>query len=149
MIEVNRTLNVTYDELNQFIKDMVAQDVFNATGKKVKPEEIKRGYKYHKKLKNKFGKEGSVKTKIEELKSGTYSASFNSAQGMNYLSYDYVDNQDGTVDLRYEENYDPSSKSKGLNYQLMAMLYKRSNKKRINSMLNRIEYLIIENRKPV
>lgn len=148
-MEINRTLNVNFNEFEEFIKDMVAQDVYNATGKKVKLSEIQKGYKYRKKLKGRVGKEGSVKTKIEELKSGSYKASFNSSQGINYLSYDYADNQDGTVNLKYEESYDPSSKSKGLNYQLMDFLYKRSNKKRINSMLTHIEHLINENRKPV
>lgn len=148
-MEINRTLEVGFDELNVFIKDMVAQDVFNATGKKVKPEEIKKGYKYRKKLKGKIGKEGSVKTKIETLESGAYCASFDSAQGVNYLSYHFVDNQDGTINIKYEENYDPISKSKGLNYQLMSMLYKRSNRKRMNLMLTHIERLIQENRKPV
>lgn len=148
-MEITRILDVSMEELNTFIKDMVLQDIHHATGKKVKESEIGTGYKYRKKLKGRTGKEGTVTTRIDELSSGCYRASFDSAQGKNYLSYEYEACNDGKVKLCYMENFDAQSKSKELNYQLMSFLYKRSNKKRANLMLTHIERLIQDNRKPV
>lgn len=147
-MEITRTLDVSMEEMNAFIKDMVLQDIHTATGKKVKESEIGTGYKYRKKLRGRSGKEGNVTTRIDELTSGCYRASFESAQGKNYLSYEYSKDDDGKVKLCYTENFDAQSKSKELNFQLMSFLYKRSNKKRINLMLTHIESLIQENRKP-
>ena len=146
---VNKVLNVTMEEMDAFIKDMVVQDIYHATGKKIKVNDIKPGYKYHKKLKARSGKEGKVTTHIDQLSSGDYKASFSSAQGLNKLSYHYEGNKDGKITLNYEENYDANSKSQALNYQLMNFLYKHSNKRRINLMLTHIEELIQQNRKPV
>lgn len=148
-MEVKRQLDVSMEELDAFIASMILQDIKNATGKNVKQSDIGTGYKYHKKLKGRTGKEGKVTTRIDELTSGCYRASFDSAQGKNYLAYRYESNGDNKVNLCYKENYDAASKSKDLNYQLMSFLYKRSNKKRINLMITHIEQLIQENRKPV
>lgn len=148
-MEVTRMLDVSMNELDTFIKKMVIQDIHNTTGKKVKESDLGTGYKYRKKLQGRSGKEGSVTTRIDELTSGCYRASFESAQGINYLSYHYQEDENGKVNLRYEENFDAQSKSKELNFQLMSFLYKRSNKKRINLMLTQIEHLIQEKRKPV
>ncbi|NBK96675.1 MAG: DUF3284 domain-containing protein [Erysipelotrichia bacterium] len=148
-MEISRVLDVSMEEMDAFIKQMVLQDIEHATNKKVKESQVGTGYKYQKQLKGRSGKEGKVSTRIEELTSGSYKASFVSAQGKNYLSYSYEEQADGKVNLRYLESYDASSKSKELNYQLMNFLYKRSNKKRINLMLTHIERLIQENRKPV
>lgn len=144
---INRTLDVSLEEMDVFVKQMVLQDIYHATGKK-KPD-VKPGYKYTKKLKGRSGKEGKVVTCIDELESGNYKASFNSAQGVNTLAYRYHENADGKIDLSYEENYDAKSKSKALNFHIMNFLYKHSNKKRINLTLAHIEHLIQENRKSV
>lgn len=147
-MEITRILDVSMDEMDTFIKEMVLQDIYHATGKKVKASEVGTGYKYRKKLKGRMGKEGTVATRIDELKCGSYCASFVSAQGKNYLSYQYEPIEDGKISLRYEENYEGESKSKELNFQLMSVLYKRSNKKRINRTLTYIENLVQQQRKP-
>lgn len=148
-MEITRTMDVSMEEMNTFIKNMVLQDILHATGKKVKESDIGAGYKYRKKLKGRSGKEGNVSTRIDELKEGCYRASFESAQGINYLSYQYEMSEDGKLNLCYKEDYTAQSKSKELNFQLMSFLYKRSNRKRMKLMLEHIEHLIQENRKPV
>lgn len=148
-MEVKKQLNVSKEELNAFIKSMVLQDIKNATGKNVKESDIGTGYKYHKKLKGRTGKEGKVCTRIDTLTSGCYRASFESAQGINYLAYNYESDGEDKVNVCYEEGFNSSSNAKDLNHRLMSFLYKRSNKKRINLMLTHIEKLIQENRKPV
>ena len=146
---INRTLDVSLNEMDSFVRQMVAQDIYHATGKKKKESDIKPGYTYSKKIKGRSGKEGKVSTCIDQLESGTYKASFNSAQGINTLCYSYHENEEGKLELSYEETYDAKSKSKALNYQIMNFLYKHSNKRRINLTLAHIERLIQENRKPV
>lgn len=146
---VNRTLDVSLEEMDVFVKQMVLQDIYHATGKKKQLSDVKPGFKYSKKLKGRSGKEGNVLTCIDELESGNYKASFNSKQGVNTLAYRYQENAEGKIDLSYEENYDAKSKSKALNYQIMNFLYKHSNKRRINLTLAHIEHLIQENRKSV
>lgn len=146
-MEVTRTLAVSVEEMDACIKKMVLEDIKNATGKKVKCSDIGAGYKYRKELKNKMGKVGKVTTRIDALESGNYRASFESAQGINHLSYSYQPLHENQISLLYLEDYEAISTSKKLNYSLMSFLYKRSNKKRINLMLNQLENFILENRK--
>ena len=146
---INRELDVTMEEMDKFIKEMVVQDIHHATGKKIKIDSIHPGYKYRKKLKGRSGKEGSVTTQIDKLSSGDYQVSFVSAQGTNFLSYHYEPSKDGGILLDYEEKYDANTTSQSLNYQFMNFLYKHSNKRRINLMLTHIEEMIQQDRKPV
>ena len=146
-MEVSRLMNVTMEEMDQFISQMVIKDIEEATNKTVTEKDIHSGYSYVKKLTGRSGVEGRVKTTIRELSSGKYHVTFKSNQGVNHLSYTYFPEEDGSVNLTYSETYDADSKSKDVNYNLMNFLYKRSNKKRINKILSNIEYLIQENRK--
>lgn len=148
-MEVIRTLDITMDEMDAFIQEMVLKDIYQATGKKIKKGEVHPGYKYHKKLKGRNGREGKVVTKIEQLTSGNYSVSFSSSQGKNYLSYCYDEDDDKKVKLCYKESYDAKTKLQALNYKIMNFFYRKSNLKRIRLTLAQIEHLIQENRKPV
>lgn len=145
-MEIIKTMNVSLQQMDESITKMVLEDIKNATGKKVKGSDIGAGYKYRKELKNKMGKVGTVTARIDVLKSGFYQASFESVQGTNTLSYDYKAIDDHSVELTYTENYLTLSTAKQMNYRLMNFLYKRSNKKRINMMLNQLEQYILNNK---
>lgn len=143
---INKTLEVSINELDGFIKAMVKQDIENTTGKKVKQEDISRGYKYTKKIPNKMGKDTSTTTKIRELSTGKYEAVFETTQGINMISYTYHALDDNRIELVYEETFDADSKAKDINFKAMSFLYKRSSNKKANLMLAKIENHIIENR---
>ena len=146
-MEVRKTLNVSMQEMDEFVRLMVAQDIKAATNKTKNPNDIRPGYSYHKELTARSGKKGRVVTHIDALESGLYKASFDSNQGVNDLSYEYSAKDDNSIELRYSENYQSKTKSQDINYRIMDFLYKHSNKKRINLMLNHIENMIQENRK--
>ena len=146
-MEISRVLDVTMEEMDSFISQMVVQDIEEATSKTVAVKDVKPGYSYTKKLMGRNGREGRVKTTIRELESGKYHVSFKSPQGMNHLSYTYKPAEGGQIELMYEESYEPNSTSNKLNYNVMNFFYKRSNKKRVTKVLSNIEYLIQENRK--
>ena len=146
-MEVSRILDVTMNEMDAFISQMVIQDIQEATNKTVDSKDVKPGYSYTKKLMGRNGREGRVKTTIRSLESGKYHASFKSTQGMNHLCYTYEPTEDGRVNLTYSEEYDASSNSNNLNFKVMNFLYKRSNEKRVGKILANIELLIQQNRK--
>lgn len=146
-MEVKKTLNVSIEEMDNFVRSMVVQDIKNATGKDKNPSNIGKGYSYHKELTARSGRKGRVVTHIDELKSGEYKASFDSLQGINTLSYVYTAKDANSIELCYSEDYNSNTKSQAINFQIMNFLYKHSNKKRINLMLDRIESMIQENRK--
>ena len=146
-MEISRVLDVTMEEMDSFVSQMVIQDIKEATNKTVAAKDVKSGYTYTKKLTGRNGREGRVKTTIRELCSGKYHVSFKSTQGMNHLSYTYKPTEDGKVDLVYEEHFESNKTSNNLNYKVMNFFYNRSNKKRATQVLSNIEYLIHENRK--
>lgn len=143
-MEIIRKMNVSLQQMDDSITKMVLEDIKNATGKKVKSSDIGAGYKYQKELNNKMGKTGKVTTRIDVLKSGFYQASFESVQGTNTLSYDYKAIDDHSIELTYTEEFLTISSAKQMNYRLMNFLYKRSNKKRINLMLDQLEQYILQ-----
>ena len=145
-MEVNRVLDVTMEEMDTFISQMVVKDIEDATSKTVNEKDIHPGYSYTKKLTGRNGVDGRVKTTIRELSSGKYHVTFKSKQGVNHLSYMYEPADDEKINLTYSEEYDADSKSKKINYSIMTFLYDRSNKKRINKVLSNIEYWIHEER---
>lgn len=147
-MEVTKILDISVKEMDEFIVKMVLEDIESATGKKLKSSDIGAGYKYRKELKSKTGKKGKVITRIDKLESGSYSASFDSAQGINTLSYSYTPINENKISLVYCEDFNADATSKRLNYSLMSFLYTRSNKKRINLMLNQVVNYINENKQP-
>lgn len=145
-MEVNRVLDVTMEEMDAFISQMVVKDIEEATSKTVDEKDIRPGYSYTKKLTGRNGVDGRVKTTIRELSSGKYHVTFKSKQGINHLCYSYEPVDDEKIDLTYSEDYDADSKSKKVNYSIMTFLYNHSSKKRINKVLSNIEYWIHEER---
>lgn len=143
---ITRTIDVSCLELNNFLKNMLLEDIKSATGKNIKINDIGHGYKYRKELKNKMGKAGKVNVYIDEFVDNRYAASFESAQGVNHLKYNYESINDNQTKITYSEDYVVSTSSKKWNFSLMSILFKHSNKKRVILMLGQIEQYIIENR---
>lgn len=143
---IKKNLNVTVEEFYGFIQEMVLQDIREATGRTVDISEVQPGYKYKKKLTNRVGQVGNVKTEIVNLSSNNYRAEFKSEQGINVLSYTYEALDDSNIELTYEEDFIGKSSAMKWNYKLMSLLYNHSNKKRIRLLLNQIEKLITDRR---
>ena len=147
-MEVTKVLDVTLDEMDVFVADMVVRDIKEATNRKITAEKIHPGYTYTKKLTGRNGKEGKVTTVIKELKSGCYHVTFKSAQGVNHLMYQYHSvNDDQQIELTYSETFESQGMTSSLNFRLMNFFYKHSSKRRIEKILYNIEVLINENRK--
>lgn len=144
---VKKQLNVTLDEFYEFIQEMILQDIKEATGKTVEIHDIHQGYKYKKQLTGRTGQVGHVKTEIKDFTRNSYSAIFRSAQGFNTISYTYQPTSDSAIELTYEEEFLSDSTLMNLNFKLMSFFFNRSNKKRIDMMLNQIEGIITEKRK--
>lgn len=145
---VSKTMNTSVDNLHQFLSKMVLQDIketsLNASHQEIDESLVNEGFTYTKKILNKTGKSGVVKVIIEALKPGLYEVSFESSNGVNTIKYSYEENDADTINLIYEEDFVSEAKTKSLNHSLMSRLYQRSNKKRINAQLDRIQSLINE-----
>ena len=146
-MKITRTLDVTMEELDAFIGQMVIKDIKEATNKTVTPEKIHPGYTYNKELTGRNGREGRVTTVIKELKPGLYHVTFKSKQGVNHLTYEYQPVSGDKVEVTYTEGFDSNGTVSKMNFGLMSFFYNHSSKKRINQVLSNIEYLIHENRK--
>lgn len=127
------------------ILQLVVDDVNRATKAKMKPEELKEGYAYTKKLKPRIGKEANIRVTIEKLHEPVeYEATFLNSQGLNTLSYTLEDHDDTHFKLVYREAFISDKKSSNMNFSLVSFLYKRSTKKRVNLLLDRLEELVQE-----
>lgn len=144
---VKEILHVTADEFYHFLQEMAIQDIKEATGKTVSIKDVKAGYRYKKSLKTKTGQTGSVKTEITSLTPQYYSVQFKSAQGLNQLSYSYQPLDHSSITCTYEEAFIGKSTVMDLNYKIMSVFYKRSNKKKAQLMLKQIEQIITDQRK--
>ncbi|MFV0393903.1 MAG: DUF3284 domain-containing protein, partial [Coprobacillaceae bacterium] len=126
-MEVSKTIQGTKEKCFSILMESLLEDIALSKNKKVKLEEIGKGYSYTKQLKNQLGKEGKIRVTILELQEPSmYKASFESAQGINTLSYVLEDVDDTHFELTYNEDFLSEKKSNNLNYGLMAKLYKRS-----------------------
>ncbi|MDF9824637.1 hypothetical protein M2475_001139 [Breznakia sp. PF5-3] len=144
-MEVSRIIRGSEEKCFSILMASLLEDIEAAEGKKVKLEDIGKGYNYTKQLQNKLGKAGTIRVTIVEIDSpSVYKASFESAQGVNTLSYILEKVDDTHFKLTYNEEFLSDKKSNNLNYGLMSKLYKRSNKKKANLVLNQIETLVQE-----
>lgn len=145
---IKKTMNTTVQKLHDFILEMVVQDIRNTSNEQscqtINTSDIKEGFTYTKSILNKTGKQGSVKTRIETLKPGQYQVSFTSANGVNTVQYSYNQSSEDDIELVYEEHFESDAKLKNMNHAFMSTLYKRSNRRRINALLNQIEQLVNE-----
>lgn len=137
-MELTRKIRVTQEELYNRIMLSVAEDITKNTGKKILPNNIKKGFIYTKELYN------NAKAKVEILDisyPSIYSIKVYTPIGENYISYNISKDS-----VTYIEKYEPKSMIYKLNYYLVGILYARRNKKRIKKLITDIEEYILENR---
>lgn len=141
-MEVNEKLYVKADEFFAQMKESIAYDISNSTGKKVRAKQISKGYTYTKKLKNKMGRKGEVKVTITDFEEPRiYAAKFESIQGTNFLSYEIEDLGD-SIGVTYKEDFKGASTLKNVNYKVMSFFYKRGSKKKAERLLRAMEKFI-------
>lgn len=146
-MKVTQNLAVTKEEFHNFICNMVEQDILEATHIAPAISEIESEFEYEKSIPNRMGKAEKVFVKIDSLNNHNYTASFTSSQGKNTLSYEYLPSELGnTIDVVYEEGYYGITTSAELSYKILSFVTKRTNKKRMNQLLQTIEKMIIEKR---
>ncbi len=141
-MEIKKIIDATFEEVVDFINEMVVLDIENATEETVAIGDVQPGYEYKKQIKGRTGMNAGVRTTIVNLEPGLYRAEFTSFQGVNFLEYKYKATDDGMVEIDYSEGFDAASKSKDLNHKLLTFLFSRSSKKRINLILDRMEFYI-------
>lgn len=143
MVQVEEKLDVTAEDFFERIADSVLYDIKDSVGKEISREELCKGYRYVKDMKNKVGRSGKVDIEITEYQPPLrYSAKFHSAGGTNRIEYEIEKLEEGRIQVRYTEDYDGNSKSQEWNYRIIGALYKRKAKKRMADMLHGIEAYI-------
>lgn len=125
------------------IMEALLSDIETETGESVNAEEITEGFRYIKKLTNRFGNEGNIEVTINSLDvPNYYEAHFQSQQGLNELSYELIDKGEDIFELIYKESFEGEKSSYNLNFKLMSFLFKRSSKKRVKLMLDKLQVLL-------
>lgn len=143
MMEVNEKLYVKAEDLFDQMAGSVAYDISNSTGKKVRAKNIKKGYTYTKRLKNKLGRKGEVKVTITEFEAPKkYAAEFESVNGINTLSYEITDLGD-SIGVTYKEDFVGATKLKSLNNKMMTFFYNRGSKKKARRLLRAMEQYVL------
>lgn len=125
------------------IMDALLLDIGSVKEEKLTVEDIQDGFTYSKKLKNKFGNEDRVDVTIIKLDvPNYYEAQFQSRDGLNVLSYELKDKEDGIFDLIYKEDFKSEKTSHNLNFKVMSFVFSRSSKKRVKLMLDQLQVLL-------
>lgn len=146
MVEVNEKLYVSAEAFFTQLAESIAYDVCEATGKKIRPKQLHKGYSYHKKLKNKVGRKGDVKVVITEFSIPTaYCAEFHSYGGVNKLGYHIEKIDTDYIGVTYTEDFIGNTKMSNMNFRIMNAIYKKRAKKKAIRMLRAMETYIKEN----
>lgn len=146
-MEVLLNLAVTSKEFFEFIIDSVVNDVNEKTNKNVSRKDIVRGFHYTKQIPNKVGKEAKVKVLVRELNlNEKYTAVIISGQGENVISYEVEELTDGSIDVKYSEEFIAEDKMSKWNFNIVNVFYKRRAKKKAIKLVRNIEAYIIANR---
>ncbi len=146
MVEVNEKLYVSAEAFFTQLAESVAYDVYEATGKKIRPKQLHKGYSYHKQLKNKIGRKGEVKVIITDFSlPSSYCAEFHSYGGVNKLGYQIEKIDTDCIGVTYTEDFIGNSKMADMNFRVMNVFYKKRAKKKAIRMLRAMETYIKEN----
>ena len=149
-MEVSEKLYVKAEEFWETLANSLAYDITQATGKNVRPKQIKKGYSYTKVLKNKASRKGSVKITITDFdEPKKYAARFESSQGINTISYDIEELDSEHIGVTYSEGFEGASGAKSANFKFMSFFYNKGAKKKATKLLRAIEQSITEQRKQV
>lgn len=147
-MEVCEKLYVGASEFWEVLQTSLAYDITQATGKNVRPKQIKKGYSYTKTLKNKTGRKGTVKVTITEFEEPVkYEAKFESTQGVNYIAYEIEQLDADHIGVTYREGFDGASGTKAVNFKIMSFFYNRGAKKKATKLLRAIEKSILDQKK--
>ncbi len=146
MIEVKERLNVNQNKFFNKISESVCYDIEKATGKKINPGSLYKGYKYKKIMKNKMGRKGKVEIIITDFKYPVaYGAKFKSINGINKINYKIHKINDDTIEVTYTEDFSGNTNSININFKFVSFFYKRKAKKRAKKMLKDIELYLLQN----
>lgn len=147
-MEVCEKLYVGASEFWEVLQSSLAYDITQATGKNVRPKQVKKGYSYTKTLKNKTGRKGTVKVTITEFEEPVkYEAKFESTQGVNYIAYEIEQLDADHIGVTYREDFDGASGTKAVNFKIMSFFYNRGAKKKATKLLRAIEKSILDQKK--
>lgn len=142
-MEVREKLNVSADAFFDTLAQSVLYDISQTLGQEVSEAQVTAGYSYLKKMKNKVGQQGNIRVTIQHfMRPSQYAATFESAQGKNYISYKIQELDENTSEVYYEEGFEGKNTSGSLNYRLIAGIMNRSAKKRMVRTLHSMESYI-------
>lgn len=140
-MQVNEMLYVDAETFFDQLAREVIYDINVSTNKNLREKQIKKGYSYTKKMKNKIGRQGEVKVTITEFeRPRIYSAKFDSATGTNFMSFEIEQLEDpNTIGVTYTEEFNGANKSKALNFKTTMMIYKKKSEKNARKRLRKME----------
>lgn len=149
-MEVCEKLYVKAEDFWATLETSLAYDITQATGKNVRPKQIKKGYSYTKTLKNKTGRKGSVKVTITDFEQPVkYAAKFESRNGVNYITYAIEQLDADHIGVTYREDFEGATGTKAVNFKIMSLFYNRGAKKKATRLLRAIEKNIQEQKKEI
>lgn len=140
-MQINECLHVGADAFFDQITKEVIYDIHTSTNKTVREKQIKKGYSYMKKMKNKIGRSGEVKVTITDFeRPHIYAAKFESATGTNFMSYEIEQLDDpATIGVTYTEDFEGMNTSKSLNHKVTMFFYRRKSEKNAKKRLRKME----------
>lgn len=131
--------NVSADRYFSCLAESVAEDMRQATGKDVKPSNLKSGMSYVKHMRTKTGTDSRVRVRIVELEwPYAYAATFSSLQGVNSIAYRIREEGEG-IAVGYSEEFEGATRKSRANYQIMKFFYMLGAKRRARRQLHAIE----------
>ena len=141
MITVTHKMNTTADRFYDLLIGSVKHDIELKTGEPIELKDIKSGYEYKKTLTNKLGKERKATTTLLKIEPPRcYEAQFETVRGgVNTISYNIEDLDDGLIEVTYNESFDTTSSALALNFKIMSFFYKRSTRKRMSHLLKQMD----------
>lgn len=148
MVEVKEKLYIDAKRFFKSITESVAYDIRESTGKNMRSNQIHKGFSYKKVMRNKLKRKGDVRITILEYDPPhVYRAEFVSAMGVNTVSYEVEELEDGRIGVIYKEAYHSDVKANNLNFKLVSFLYKRKAEKKAIRLLRAIETYAQEEQK--
>lgn len=142
-MEVKEKLKVSADDFFDSLSQSVLYDISQALGQEISEDQVTAGYSYLKEMKNKVGRKGNIRVTIQHFsRPSRYAATFESAQGKNYISYEITSTGKQEIEVHYEEGFEGNNTTGSLNYRLVSWFMKRGAKKRMIQMLHSMETYI-------
>ncbi len=139
-------LKVDADSFFDCLVDSIVYDINNESNKHVKPEDLKPGFMYKKKMKTKTKAIADVKVKFIEFERPLrYSAQYKTSEDTTTASYEITPAEMGGIDIVYTESYESKSTFNSWNYKLVSSIYSFKAKKRMKRTLKAMESFILNN----